>query len=235
MVKFDGLGIAPSGFENVGHCTQIAIFIRSSDEINTSQNKFEFYLKNKKQSYLKNREIQLKSSSCITKINQEAYFLSESFHGSDFKMIHSVLYPFESFDFETEIDRQHALLREIDSITRFLTASHRGFGPCSSDRVMSEEQNEKLKNNIDLDNENIRLVSLNKLFEFSNLKKFKYTNEKLFEIMKENNYEFSQSLKFIIYRIIDEPYDDSNDESDDCYLESNNTSQFHEEEEEEWA
>ena len=240
LVKFDGLGEAPTEYANVGFCTQIAIFVQTHAR-SEAPSLFETYLEKKKKTYLRNHPLKSSESG---KTEQDAFFLASSFKETvdqdDFRLISAIMYPFENFDFETESERQSALLREIDSTITFLTASYRGFGAASSSNsdsnALSVLDSEKLANNIDLDDENTRLVSLDKLFEFPSLKKLKYDNEKMLEIMKENDYEFTASQKYVIFRVVDEPYSEENEENDeatenpDCY----SSHQFNEEEEE-WA
>jgi hypothetical protein len=211
LIKFDGLGEPPNGYEHCGFCTQIAIFVRNDNfkqNLSTFQNKFEIYLKEKKNLYLKNREIQSECSKPELKLTQEPYFSRDSFEkffeldsvSREFKLVFSMSYPFENFEFESEIDRKNALLREIDNTIKFLTASYKGFG-CYNDIIVSEEEKEKLENNLDVEDTAIRLASISKILEFPILKKFKYSNEKILEVMKENNYIFTLNKKYVVFKI----------------------------------
>lgn len=211
------MGNPPTGYEHCGYCTQIAILVRNDNfkqGVGVLQNKFELYIKEKKNLYLKNREIQFNCNNPDLKLTQEPYFNEDLFEkcyvlesdSCGFKLVFAISYPFENFDFETEVERQSALLREINSIVKFLTVSYKGFGSYD-EKLMNEEEREKLENNIPLDDDSIRLASLSKLLEFPILKKFKYSNEKIIEIMKENNYRFTFDNNYVVFKIEENPND----------------------------
>lgn len=229
LLKFDGLGEPPLGYEHCGFCTQIVVLFRNDtfkQNMTVFQNKFELYLKEKKNKYLKNREIQYNCNNPGLKLIQEPFFdrdLFEKFYVlesalREFKLIFSVSYPFENYDFETEIDRRKALLREVDSITKFLTASYRGFGSFNESRINDEER-VKLGNNISKDDDTIRFACLSKILEFPVLKKFKYSNEKIIEIMKENNYRFTLDNNYVMISIEEDSDDEdkSSEYNDETY------------------
>ena len=223
LLKFDGLGEPPLGYEHCGFCTQIAILFRNEkfeQDMTVFQNKFELYLKEKKNLYLKNREMQYKCKHHGVKLIQEPFFnrdLFEKFYVlesvlREFKLIFSMSYPFENYDFETEMDRRRALLREVDSITKFLTASYKGFGSYDETRINDEER-VKLENKISIDDDTIRLACLSKILEFPVLKKLKYSNEKIIEIMKENNFRFTLDNNYVMISI-EESSDDEDESSE---------------------
>ena len=214
------MGVAPSGFENVGYCTQIAIFAKNTNlfnDIPKNGNKFAMYLKEKKNLHFKNRQIQFASNNTELKHKQDNYFdfapfEQENFSENAYKLVSAISYPFESFEFDNEADRKCVFLEEIKSTICFLTQTFKGFGRSypNDEKTNRDEEKEKLESNIDVDDDNIRLVSINKLFEFPALKKFNYTTEQMLDIIKNNGFIFTASKKYIIHSILEE----SNHESD---------------------
>lgn len=126
-------------------------------------------------------------------------------------------YPFEIYEFSNLEDRNKALVDELNYIINFLTQPSKSFkfGSANnnhdSDSHLSEEDQVKLENNIDLYDESIRIAKVDKICEFSSIVKFKLTKNELVEIMKNNGFKFTSGDDYVIFELFEES-DDYEDE-----------------------
>lgn len=236
LVRFDGLGVAPSGYEKFGFCSQFAIFVKNEVKLlhakRPEPNHYELYLREKINFQIKNA--QLTQSTQDEKKTFRPYFDQSEFELESFgyKLFYSIMFPFFSYDFENDYDREQALVRELNHVVFFLTRSYRSFGRTCwhngaytnreevDEANLTEEQREKLENDIDLYEDAVRLASMDKILEFERIKKFKLSKEKIFEVMVANNFEFTKSKKYVLYRVITEDWfrhSSDVDEDDDKY------------------
>ncbi|CAF0808296.1 unnamed protein product, partial [Brachionus calyciflorus] len=224
---YDGLGVAPEGYENVGFCTQIALFVNEDYCQENTTNDFQVYLKEKKRIYLKNRNLMPDE-----KVKQDMYYQPNDTHSfenskrfkvntnEEYKVMHSFNYPFELYEFENESDRNEVLLDELYHAILFVTTPSKYSkysytqNSCDNNDILSghltEEEKEKLNNDIDLYDDTIRLAKVEILFDFNSIKKFNLTQKELIRIMKENKFQFTKNDKYVIHTI---KYEESSSES----------------------
>jgi hypothetical protein len=211
LVFYSGLGQPPDEFvsQNVGECTQLALFQRKSEYLKGKENLFSEYVRDKKRINIQNRE-----SSRVSPLKLEP-FLNSS-HLNNYKQIIYVSYPFETYDFETLDQRDKLFMNEIHYFVSFLT---RGF----KDLNNSNELEIALKNNIDPNDDLTYLVSIDKLCEFSTIKKFQLTKQEIVDILQQSKkFELTTCKNYIIYRKIQE--NESSSASDRDYIECNDIS-----------
>ena len=130
LVCYDGVGNAPDTFEHdVGYCSQIAFFARQPETIleDKSRTKFAEYIREKKAINIYNRlEKQVRDESKeIEPYLRYSEFLRPDELKFNFECIYSRMYPFETFDFENETQRNIALFREVNHLIFFMIKSNR--------------------------------------------------------------------------------------------------------------
>lgn len=230
LICYDGLGLPPDDNEGVGHCSQIAIFQTVTDKkaaLHKTNNNFKRHFTKKMQlNYL--NYVQKKHGD--QKYSVDSYFDQKVFDSEEqgYSLYKSISYPFETFEFEDINTRNKAVIEELESLIIFLTKPSRHldrrecFDPRSDDEeVLTEPEKQRLKNNISLGDETVRLCSVEQLFSFSIIKKFKISVEELISLMKNNEYKFTKDQSHIIYTNFVDSDDDSNyhdyeiDEADD--------------------
>ena len=229
--------MAPSGYEKFGFCSQFAIFVKNEVKLlhakRPEPNHYDLYLREKINFQIKNA--QLTQSTQDEKKSFRPYFDQSEFELESFgyNLFYSIMFPFFSFDFENDYDREQALVRELNHVVFFLTRSYRSFGRSfwqngaytSREEVdeanLTEEQREKLDNGIDLYEDSARLASMDKILEFERIKKFQMSPEKIFDVMLANKFEFTKSKRYVLYRVITEDWfrhsSDVEDDDEDKY------------------
>ena len=176
----------------------------------STKNFFQSYLDEKKNIYLKNRYRNPNEDS----IQQKLYFNSEdanNFHQKDlntFKIVYSFSYPFELHEFNNIDQRNRVILDEINYLISFLTTNSKYQSQNISQihdsnltSHLTEEEKEKIDNNIDIYNDCIKLAKVEKLLNFSSLKKFNVPDRELIDLMKKVGYNFTKNDKFVIHKI----------------------------------
>jgi hypothetical protein len=180
LVCYDGLGNAPPHFQNIGNCSQIAIFKRKfNNQIDNNNNvdQFQLYLQKKKRINYSNyrlkmseeKSIQMSTHAALNKNLEELNYFDkdcltqQQANDDSYKLIASIKYPFQIVDYDTEAERNEAIIHEIKYLIRF-TLTQR-----VSDAILYE----KLVNDIDPFDDDIKLIDVNTLASFSSLKKFK--------------------------------------------------------------
>ncbi len=196
LVFYGGLGQPPEQYSHVGHCTQTAFFKKKENSNFNFTNKYEDYLTHLKKANYINR--QSKSQDCQEKIQLAPYFDSALFQS--YQLISFTRYPFDSFEFDNIESRNQAILNEINYLINFLSKPTRNDEQYSGET--SEEQIEKLQNNLSIDDESIRMTSVEKIFCFSSIQKFKLSYDELITLMKSEGLQFTKSGKYI-FQIID--------------------------------
>lgn len=175
------------------------------------KNLFQNYLDEKKSIYLKNRYRKPGEDS----IQQKLYFNNEDIDNFDkndlnnFKIIYSFSYPFEMHEFNNKDERNRVILDEISYLISFLTTnskyqSHNIHHVQDSKNLTShltEEEKEKIDNDIDIHDDCIQLAKVEKLLNFSSLKKFNVPFDELIDLMKKAGYNFTKNDKFVIHKI----------------------------------
>jgi hypothetical protein len=211
LVCYDGVGKAPISFEHdVGNCSQIAFFARKPETMlmDKSQTKFAEYIKKKKAINIYNRLEKQAHEQCK---EIEPYLKYSEFQQPDevtfnFSCIYSRMYPFETFDFENEFQRNMALFREVNNLIFFMIKSNRFSEELNANNIVEDEftsrvKKEKIENNIDLDDYSINLINIDSLIEFNDLKKFQLSKEEFVRILDNDSpFELTKSKHFIVHR-----------------------------------
>ena len=239
LVKYDGLGIAPKEYTDIGYCSQIVLFKKKHANENCTQqpSRFDLYLKQQRKHNYVSRQ---NNNFDHKKPEQTPYFNVDVFEQENlckpaedaYKLITSIQYPFKSFEFDTIESRNDALFQELDYLVQFLTRPSKQ-SRYSSEYMKSlevdvanltEEQLECIANNIDIDDDQVRIGSIEKLFSFVSIVKFKMSRSELIELMKERNYEFTKSGNYVINRSVYVSSDEEEEEEFDSGLDYQNHS-----------
>lgn len=184
---------------------------------NSTKNLFQSYLNEKKDVYLKNRY----RTPGTQQIEQKLYFNSEdleqlsSFKENDsniFKLVYGFSYPFELYEFNNVDERNRVILDEINYLVSFLTSSsgftrksfNQHLDPNNLASHLTEEEKEKIDNDIDIYDDSIKLAKLDTLLNFTSLKKFKVPDHEIIDLMKQAGYKFTKKDKFVIHIILTE-------------------------------
>jgi hypothetical protein len=212
LVYFDGLGEPPQEFSSVGHCSQIVLFKRKTTE-NDSENKknYQDYFTQLKRANYINRQ-QAKNAAAITDTEQKIeilpYFDPHMLNiENEYSLVSFTRYPFESFEFENIETRNQAIINEISYLINFLSRPNHIKNENNDENELTEEQIEKISNDIDIYDEKIRIASLEKIFSFSNIQKFKITNDDLIRLMIEYGFQFTNSGKYVYQYLTDDESD----------------------------
>ena len=241
LVKYDGLGIAPKEYTDIGHCSQIVLFKKKhANENGIQPSRFDLYLKQK----MKNNYVCRQNNNFDhNKPEKIPYFNVDVFEEENlskpaedaYKLITAIQYPFNSFEFEAIESRNDALFQELDYLLQFLTRPSK-LSRYSSAYIKSleaeatsltEEQIECIANNIDIEDDQVRIGSIEKLFSFSSILKFKISRSELIELMKERNYEFTKSGNYVINRTVYVSSDEEDEEFDSGLDYQNNSSSMY--------
>lgn len=219
LVFYNGLGAPPEDASSLGHCTQLALFKLKT--IQTHDTQFIDYLHRLKRANYTNR-----NQDEASRVQLES-FIGDS-KMTKYKLISFTRYPFDTFEFETEDQRNEALINEINYLISFLSRPS-SLSPNNSNETdeLTEEQKERLDNDIDLDDDKIRLASVEKLFAFNSIQKFKMSKQDLIDLMRREGYDFTRSGKYVfeMSRINDESLSYySNYENSNSYENGSNNS-----------
>jgi len=208
LVKFDGLGCAPEGYTDIGMCSQIAVFKKKNSEIEVnSVTKFKTHLNLKKKLNYSNRDHRMVGKD---KLTCDPFFDKDLLDKNEIEPYSvCIQYPFDVIEFENADERNIALFEELDYLIDFLANPHtnsdkyRYSGFNTNDGHESEfeiDQRERIENGLSLCEIDLALCSVEKLFSFSCILKFKIQSDEIIKLMKSNGYEFTKSEKFLIYR-----------------------------------
>lgn len=211
LVCYDGRGVGPDTYTDIGFCSQIALFTKKQKTVSGQPQEpvqFKKYLSKKNQLNFVNRLQRQRGEGPVV---TEPYINCELFEAACKEEIYAcVQYPFELFEFENDESRNKALFDELDYMIRFMVKpsnvkDDKAYCFDDEDQPLTEEDSEKIENEIDLHSCDVYLCPVEKLFSFPSIEKFNLSAEDLINVMK-NKYEFTKSMKYVIYRYI---YDSS--------------------------
>ncbi len=136
------------------------------------------------------------------------------------------MYPFECFEFENEAQRNIHLMRELNYLLLFMTNSGKRNTGSDSEinmEALSEEQQEKLANNICLYDDNIHLVEVAKLAQFQSVKKFNLQEPELelANLLRSEGFQMTESGRYVVYKKNRDERDDLWNNEDDWNHEDN--------------
>ena len=201
LVCYDGRGLGPEAYTDIGFCSQIALFKKKEKLMSESQpiKEYQKYLTKKSQLNFVNRMKRMKDEESII---TEPFIKSDLLEAAGKEEIYaSIQYPFDLFEFENEELRNQAILEELNCLIRFVKPAkvESFYGENVS---LTDEDKEKIENNIELDCKKVYLCSVEKLFSYPSIEKFNLSTNDLMDII-QNKYEFTKSNKYIIYETAD--------------------------------
>ena len=266
LVYYDGLGDVPNSYQHsaapagdIGHCTQLALFERTdvaADDVEDAEDAELLlrYFEQKKRLCIAMREESINKSLAgkqqqqsdaaeATRSAAKAPYVDAGELSSiqvdmpPYKLVMYLSYPFETFDFEDDEQRNRALMREVNYFVCFL-ASHGAWDRAQhnyppdettasnvesekeSEDVekapLSDEERERVENGIELDDTSVYMASVTQLCEFRTIVKFKMTQDEIVgAIRASGRYELTKSGSYIIYRRSEEDDDDDDQDEDE--------------------
>lgn len=103
---------------------------------------------------------------------------------SGFKLVLGLSYPFECYEFETNEERDAALIDELDYLTRFMSRSawrQSGLNPGTQGEHL---ESERAENGLDPEDASIHLVEMTRLAEFDSIQKFKVSKQEIIDAIR---------------------------------------------------
>jgi len=192
-------------------CSQIAVFRKkwADKEVNGVGAKFRAHLTLKKKLNYMNRERRIIAEE---RLQCDPFFDRDLLSKGDIDPYTvCIQYPFEMIEFEDDHQRNKALFEELDYLINFLanpylkgdkynTVSRYTDGGSQSESEFEEEQRERVENGLSVCEEEVALCSIEKLFSFACIEKFKIPKAELIALMKANGYEITKSEKYVVFR-----------------------------------
>ena len=189
---FDGVGEPPIGFEHVGKCSQIAVFImkdlNEDPDGATNESGLKSYLNKLYYTPYPNNLVPI-----ITK---------EMLKDTNYNLIETVRCPYE---LKLDSNNTQRIIHEINWLITFLTRPFKIDNSTDYESNFSEEEKKELiENDIEYNYEDYKLISIEHLLQFSTIKKFQLTETTIKNLLAlENKYIISKSGKYIIYKVPD--------------------------------
>ena len=193
---FDGVGDAPNGFEKVGNCSQIAVFVvkKTLNDLNNNNKTFSGI----------NEDEPSILTEYVNKLQQTEYpqdfsplVTDATFTGSSYKLIDTIRFP---YDLKLDSNSNEKILNELNWLIIFMTRPSGGNSMDWQERLSEEERQECIENGIDIYEEEARLISIEHLLKFSSIKKFNLNESDVKRFIKmEDRHKITKSGKYIIY------------------------------------